>query len=407
MVNRLFIPEPLRERVMEMAHTSGHVSYDVTISMLENLAYWPSFRKDLREYISNCLICKEKATLAPHVKLGDTPTPPHPWHTVGMDLLQLPVTKKGHKYLFVLVDILTRYATAIPLADKSAHRISVALKRCVLQDKLLGSPAQIVSDNGLEFANATLKRLFRRYGIRHIFTTPYNPKGNGTTERLNRTLLSLLRGILTPGIEWDMAISSVLDIYNNCPHASIGISPYEAITGRPPRHPQLLPDVQQQLTSTKEVQLNEARLPVTNARLRQRIGDRKTFAETWANAEQQWLTALSHHFGELRESHGLRKHTRHHHANSKRQYRPYLRDDLVVIKDVHSPLGVEGKLRRPYLGPWVVTAVNPNLTLSLADLDGNQLSRAVPEEHVRLWRRPESAATSSTSHGGGEDVTTQ
>ena len=128
--------------------------------------------------------------------LGDLPTPPHPWHTVGMDLLQLPVTKREHKYLLVLVDILTRYAAAIPLIDKSARQVTTALKRFILNDRLLGSPVILVSDNGLEFRNNSMTRLLRRHGVKQVCTTPYNPKGNGTTERLNRTLMSLLRGAI-------------------------------------------------------------------------------------------------------------------------------------------------------------------------------------------------------------------
>jgi hypothetical protein len=59
---------------------------------------------------------------------------------------------------------------------------------------------------------------------------------------------------------------------------------------------------------------------------------------------------------------------------------------LVVIRDVHRPPGLEGKLRRPYLGPWVVTAVTPTRTLRLSDLHGNPLPRLVPTEHVKPWR---------------------
>ena len=214
---RYYMPTALRIRAIETAHTAAHVGYDVTVQSLENLAYWPSFRKDTKAYISKCLVCKEKATSYTETPLGDAPTPPHPWHTVGMDLLQLPVTKRGNKYLLVLIDILTRYATAIPLMDKSASQVVSALKRYVFNDGLLGPPAVILTDNGLEFCNAAVTRLLKRHGTRHAYTTPYNPKGNGATERLNRTLLSLLRGILTPGLEWDRHVQTVLNIYNHCP----------------------------------------------------------------------------------------------------------------------------------------------------------------------------------------------
>jgi hypothetical protein len=71
-----------------------------------------------------------------------------------------------------------------------------------------------------------------------------------------------------------------------------------------------------------------------------------------------------------------------------------------VLKDIHRPLGVEGKLRRPYLGPWQVVETHRNNTLSLADLDGNQLPRNVPTDHVRPWTSTSSSSPASTPRGG-------
>jgi transposase InsO family protein len=402
-VNRLYIPLPLRERAITTAHTSGHVGYDVVIKTLENFAYWPGFRHDTRTFLNQCLVCKEKATSHPKVPFGSFPTPPHPWHTVGMDLLQLPVTKRGNKYLLVLIDILTRYATAIPLMDKSASQVVSALKRYVFNDGLLGPPAVILTDNGLEFCNAAVTRLLKRHGTRHAYTTPYNPKGNGATERLNRTLLSLLRGILTPGLEWDRHVQTVLNIYNHCSHSAIKLSPYEAITGRPARHPQLLPDARTPLLQPQDpVKLTETALPVTNARLRQRYGTRNGFNEAWQTAENDWLRQLSSHLGALRETHAHTKRRHHDSANAHRTPASFQDGDLVVVRDVHRPPGVEGKLRRPYLGPWQVVEVHTNNTLSLSDLEGNLLPRRVPFDHVHPWVSAEPAS----QRQGGENVTT-
>jgi hypothetical protein len=75
-----------------------------------------------------------------------------------------------------------------------------------------------------------------------------------------------------------------------------------------------------------------------------------------------------------------------------------------VIKDIHRPPGVEGKLRRPYLGPWIIIGLNHNNTASLADIDGNVLRRSIPLDQVRLWRS--SRTTAAPLLQGGEDVTT-
>ena len=67
-------------------------------------------------------------------------------------------------------------------------------------------------------------------------TTPYNPSGNGITERLNRTLLNML-GTLEPKDkhDWKSQINHLLHAYNCCKHDSTGFSPYQLMFGRQPR----------------------------------------------------------------------------------------------------------------------------------------------------------------------------
>ena len=120
LILRAYVPEALREKAIRAAHTSAHVGYDATVLSLERFVYWPGFRRDTKALLGDCLRCKQKASQGNSPQLGVTPTPLHPWHTVGIDILQLPRTKKDNKYLLVLVDILTRYAVAVPLREKSA-----------------------------------------------------------------------------------------------------------------------------------------------------------------------------------------------------------------------------------------------------------------------------------------------
>jgi transposase InsO family protein len=366
-----------------MAHTSGHLGLEATIKALESAVYWSSFRKDTRDYISRCFDCKEKSAAHPNPEFGENPSPPHAWHTVGMDLLQLPLTRRGHKYLLVMVDILTRFAVAAPLSEKSALLVVKAIRKNILSNPLLGPPSVLVSDNGTEFSNSSMKSLLRPFGTKQVFASPYNPKGNGSTERLNRTLLAILRGLLSPKIEWDLAIKPVLEIYNNTPHSSIRMSPFEAISGRPPRHPQLLPDILS-VRPSAQLALTEANLPGTAARLRERLGGNRNLQEAWTKAEERWVELLDHHFGNLRETSQVSKHLRISRANETRSAPTISVDDLVVVKDVHRPPGVEGKIRRPYNGPWIVTQAHKK-SVRLSDLDGNPLPRLVPLDQVRLW----------------------
>ena len=94
---------PLRATAIEAAHSAGHLGFEQTLATLQQAAYWPSMRRDTRQHIERCLICKEKSNHDPGTQLGQTPVPLYPWHTVGIDLLQLPTTKHHNKYLLVVV----------------------------------------------------------------------------------------------------------------------------------------------------------------------------------------------------------------------------------------------------------------------------------------------------------------
>ena len=67
-------------------------------------------------------------------------------------------------------------------------------------------------------------------------TTPYHPAGNGTTERMNRTLLDML-GTLDPDKKhnWKAEVSPLVHAYNCTKHSTTGFSPYALMFGRQPR----------------------------------------------------------------------------------------------------------------------------------------------------------------------------
>ena len=98
-----------------------------------------------------------------------------PWETIAIDILEVPMSYQHNRYLLVIQDYFTKWATAIPIPDQTA---------AVVTQELMKVFAIVYSDQGRNFESTMLLEAF---GIHKTWTTAYHPKGDGMVERFNRT----------------------------------------------------------------------------------------------------------------------------------------------------------------------------------------------------------------------------
>ena len=109
---------------------------------------------------------------------------------VGVDVLQLPVTESGNKYVVVFLDYLTKWVEAFAVANQSAETIARLLVEEICCRH--GAPEQLLSDRGANFLSDLVMEVCKLLQIDKVNTSGYHPQTNGLVEKFNSTLIGMI-----------------------------------------------------------------------------------------------------------------------------------------------------------------------------------------------------------------------
>lgn len=154
-----------------------------------------------------------------------------PFDLVACDLMMMPESERGNKYVLVMADYFTRYSIATPVVDKTALTVTRAIIRHLIL--VHGPPRRLLTDNGGEFRNDLLKEVCEQLETKRIFTSPYHPQTDGVVERLNQTILNMVSTYVDANhSNWDELLPYLMYAHNNTATSATGMSPFRALFGR-------------------------------------------------------------------------------------------------------------------------------------------------------------------------------
>ena len=260
----LVVPKELKFDILTSMHGdlhSGHYGTQRIYSTLRLKYYWKGMYRDCKNFVVSCQKCNTRKNPTNPVKAPLQPLPParinERW---AMDIVHMPVTPRGNKYILTFTEYCSRYVEAFPLQNTQA----VTIARILVNEICFrySPPQKLLSDLGSNFISEIVKETCSLLGIERIYTSPYHPQTDGLLEKFHSTLAKNLSMYVTrEHTEWDLYVKGVCYGYNTsiCID-STQYSPFYLMFGREPYSPldTILPVHKDLPSSIKEYALQAA-----------------------------------------------------------------------------------------------------------------------------------------------------
>jgi transposase InsO family protein len=148
---------------------------------------------------------------------------------VHSDICEMSALSLGKaRYMLTFTDDFSRFCKIYLIASKDAETVVNKFAEFINWAERTTSQKvlRLRSDHGSEYKSGQMVALCKSKGIVQEFANVYSPSQNGTAERINRTLLEIMRAIMfqsrMPGTLWAEIMMHGCYLYNNRPHSKIG-----------------------------------------------------------------------------------------------------------------------------------------------------------------------------------------
>ena len=142
----------------------------------------------------------------------------------------------GYEYFITFTDDYSRYGY-VYLMKKKSEALDKFKEFNAESEKQLGRHVKSLRfGRGSEYMSIEFVSFLKEHGILSQFSAPGTPQQNGVEKRRNRTLLDMVRSMISlstlPLSFWGYALETIAYILNMVPSKSIPKTPMEMWTGR-------------------------------------------------------------------------------------------------------------------------------------------------------------------------------
>jgi hypothetical protein len=218
---------------LHLLPTSAHAGIKRMTKSIKKYYFWSGMGKDVENFVKKCHTCqKNKYSLPIKEPMVVTSTATSALNKIFLDIVgSIQNDDYGFKYILTMQCELSKYIVAVPLRDKE----STTVARAFIEHFILkyGIPAEIATDCGTEFINATLKEVCELLRIKKLQSTAYHHETIGALENTHKHLGAFLRSqIDNYGGPWSSWVSYWCFAFNTTVHSETSYTPFELVFGK-------------------------------------------------------------------------------------------------------------------------------------------------------------------------------
>ena len=156
--------------------------------------FWFNLHRDVINFVKSCdVCCRATISRVPKTLLNEKCLAERPFSVLHIDCCSISTVSQKYVGFCAIVDEFSRYLICVPIRNKRAKTISDIILNEVILKYGFFTDMTWVSDFGPEFRADVTRELFKMCGIKHRIITCYHPQSNSIVEKINSTVLTLLR----------------------------------------------------------------------------------------------------------------------------------------------------------------------------------------------------------------------
>lgn len=195
--------------------------------------YWTTMLKDCIDFAKGCQECQKHSGIR-HVPSSELHSIVKPWPFRGwaLDIIGevKPSSLKGHMYILVGINYLTKWINAIPLPNVEQEELISLIQNHIIN--IYGVPETTTTDQGSVFTARKMVEFASVTGFKLLNSTPYYAQENVQVEAANKILIGLIKKYMGQKPKnWHTTRNQVLWACRNSPKESTNSTPFRLVYG--------------------------------------------------------------------------------------------------------------------------------------------------------------------------------